>query len=66
MCSHNRVPRRAPNEIGYGKIGYEQMKQCNSILQFPHMRAEKLSEERKGKPNFTFHTIYNLVVILHE
>ena len=29
-CSPHRVPCRAPNEIGYG-----QMKQCNSILQFP-------------------------------
>ena len=47
MCSFYRVSNRAPNEIGYGKIGYGQMKRCNNILQFPHVRAERLSEKRK-------------------
>ena len=42
-----RVPHCLPNEIGYGKIGYRQMKQCNNILQFHHVRAERLSEKRK-------------------
>ena len=42
MCLPHRVPRRAPNEIGYGKIGYGQMKQNNNILQFPYIKAEIL------------------------
>ena len=46
MCSHNCVPHRGPNEIGYVKLDYEKMKQGN-ILQFPHIRAERLSEKRK-------------------
>ena len=37
----------APNKIGYGKIGYAQMKQSNNILQFPQVRAEKLFEKSK-------------------
>ena len=52
MCSPNRVPYREPNEIGYGKLGYGQMKQGNNILQFPHIRAERLSE--KWKPTLCF------------
>ena len=46
-CLPHLVPHHAPNEIGYGKIGYGQMKQCNNILQLPHVRAESLSEKRK-------------------
>ena len=44
-CSLHLVPCCVPNEIGYGN--YEQMKQCNNILQFPHVRAGMLSEKRK-------------------
>ena len=47
MCSPHHIPCCAPNEISYGKIGYGQMKQCNNILPFPHVRAERLSEKRK-------------------
>ena len=46
MCLPHRVPRRAPNEIGYGKIGYGQMKQNNNILQFPYIKAEILWEKK--------------------
>ena len=46
MCLPHRVPRCAPNEIGYGKIGYGQMKQSNNILQFPYMKAEILREKK--------------------
>ena len=38
------VPLRAPNEIYYGK-----MKQCNNILLFPRVSAERLSEKRKPR-----------------
>ena len=48
MCLHHCVPPHAPNEVGYGKIGYGQMKQCNSILQFPHVSPERLPKERKS------------------
>ena len=41
-CSPHLVPRRAQNQIGYGH-----MKQCNNILQFSHIRVERLSEKRK-------------------
>ena len=36
-CLPHRAPRHAPNETGYGKKIYGQMKQCNNILQFPHI-----------------------------
>ena len=39
--SYMITPHRAPNEISYG-----QMKQCNNLLQIPHVR-ERLSEKRK-------------------
>ena len=42
MCLLRLVPRRAPNKIGYGK-----MKQCNNILQSPHVRTETLPKKRK-------------------
>ena len=45
-CSPHLVPRRAPNKIGYEKIDYGQMKQYN-ILQFPHVRAGRLSDKSK-------------------
>ena len=48
-CSPHLVPHCASNEIGYGKIDYVQMKQCNNILQLPHERAEMLSKKRKSK-----------------
>ena len=48
MCLHHCVPPHAPNEVGYGKKGYGQMKQCNSILQFPHVSPERLPKERKS------------------
>ena len=41
MCLPHCVPCRAPNEICYGT-----MKQCNNILPFPHIKAERLSEKR--------------------
>ena len=31
------------------QIYYGKMKQCNNILQFPHVRAEMLSEKRKPR-----------------
>ena len=43
-CASHCVPRHAPNEICYGK-----MEQCNDILQFPHVSAERLSEKRKPR-----------------
>ena len=46
-CSPHHVPRLAPNEICYGK-----MKQCNNILPFAHVRAERLSEKRKPRLGF--------------
>ena len=30
--SPHLVPRHTLNEMGYGNIGYRQMKQCNKIL----------------------------------
>ena len=30
--SPHLAPRHTLSEIGYGKIGYRQMKQCNNIL----------------------------------
>ena len=42
MFLPHRVPHRAANEIGYGKIGYGQMKQSNNILQFSYIKAEIL------------------------
>ena len=53
-CWPHLVPRRAPNEIGYGKIGYGQLKQCNNILQSPQ-------EGLKGYPrkgNLDFDSVY--------
>ena len=47
-CSPYLVPHCAPNEIGHGKIDYGQMKQCNDILQLPHVRAEMLFKKRKS------------------
>ena len=44
-CSIHLVARCAPNEIDYGNYG--QMKLCNNISQFPHVRAGMLSEKRK-------------------
>ena len=43
-CSPHCVPRCAPNEICYGK-----MKQCNNILQFLHVTAERLFKKRKAR-----------------
>ena len=40
------MPRCAPNEIGYGKLGSGQMKQCSNILQFPHVRAVMLDHSK--------------------
>ena len=47
-CLPHHVLYRAPNEICY-----EKMKQCNNILQFPHVRTERLYEKRK--PRLCFH-----------
>ena len=44
-CSPHRVPCCAPNEVSYGK-----MNQYNKILQFPHVKARRLS--KKKKPRF--------------
>ena len=49
-CSPHRVPHRAPNEIGYGNMGYGQMKQGNNILQFPHI----VLKGYPGKGNLDF------------
>ena len=56
----------APNEIGYGKIGYGQMNQSNKILRFPQVRAESLSEKRKPWLCFPRQATYNLAVIVTE
>ena len=60
-CSPHRVPRRAPNEVSYGK-----MNQCNKILQFPHVKVRRLSKKKKPRLCFTRQTIYNLAVIVIE
>ena len=54
------VPR-APDEIHYGK-----MKQCNNILQFSHVRTEKLSKNRKPRLCFPRWTVYNLAMLITE
>ena len=47
-CSPHRVPRCAPNEVSYGK-----MNQYNKILQFPHVKARRLSKKKKPRLCFT-------------
>ena len=53
MC----LPYRARNEIGYGKIGCGQIKQGKNVLQFPHMRAERLPPKRKPRLCFPQETM---------
>ena len=47
-CSPQCIPRRAPNEISCRKV-----KQYNKILQFPHVRVERLSNKKKSRLCFT-------------
>ena len=47
-CLPHRVPCHAPNEVSYGK-----MNQYNKILQFPHVKARRLSKKKKPRLCFT-------------
>ena len=44
----------------------ERFKQCNNILQSPHITGERLSEKNKPRLNFPQATICNLAVIVTE